>query len=71
LVEAAGVEVAGDDGMACFKTHGHGEHHVMRLHKSDANHVELIAMPGVSCPMAIGPGTIEVQNPITFEPIAR
>jgi predicted enzyme related to lactoylglutathione lyase len=37
------VEVAGDDEMAWFKTHGHDEHHVVRLHKSDANHVEVIA----------------------------
>lgn len=37
------VEVARTDDMAWFKTHGHDEHHVVRLHKSDANHVEVIA----------------------------
>ena len=38
------VEVAAKDGMAWFKTHGAGEHHVVRLHKADANHVEVIAL---------------------------
>ena len=28
------VEVAADDGMAWFKTHGHDEHHVVRLHRA-------------------------------------
>ncbi|GFE74613.1 VOC family protein [Novosphingobium sp. TCA1] len=37
------VEVAAEDGLAWFKTHGHDEHHVVRLHESDANHVEVIA----------------------------
>jgi len=37
------VEVAAEDGIAWFKTHGHDEHHVVRLHESDANHVEVIA----------------------------
>ncbi len=37
------VEVARQDDFAWFKTHGHDEHHVVRLHKSDANHVEVIA----------------------------
>ena len=35
------VEVAAEDGVAWFKTHGDDEHHVVRLHRSDANHVEL------------------------------
>ena len=38
------VEVAAIDDLAWFKTHGHDEHHVVRLHKSDANHVEVIAL---------------------------
>ena len=38
------VEVAAEDGFAWFKTHGDDEHHVVRLHKSDANHVEVIAL---------------------------
>jgi catechol 2,3-dioxygenase-like lactoylglutathione lyase family enzyme len=38
------VEVAAADGLAWFKTHGAGEHHVVRLHKSEANHVEVIAL---------------------------
>ena len=31
---------------------------------------DVTAMAGVRCPMAIGPGTIEMQNTISFEPIA-
>ncbi|SLK00241.1 VOC family protein [Novosphingobium mathurense] len=42
LVEVPGSADKGD--MAWFKTQGHGEHHVVRLHKSDANHVEVIAL---------------------------
>jgi catechol 2,3-dioxygenase-like lactoylglutathione lyase family enzyme len=38
------VEVEATDDMAWFKTHGHDEHHVVRLHKSDANHVEVMAL---------------------------
>lgn len=38
------VEVASDDKTAWFKTHGHDEHHVVRLHKADANCVEVIAL---------------------------
>ncbi|MBX3592848.1 VOC family protein [Sphingomonas sp.] len=38
------VEVAADDSTAWLKTHGHDEHHVVRLHKSDTNHVEVIAL---------------------------
>ena len=38
------VEVAAEDGLAWFKTHGHDEHHVVRLHKSATNHVEVIAL---------------------------
>ena len=38
------VEVAGEDGLAWFKTHGHDEHHVLRLHKSDTNCIEVIAL---------------------------
>lgn len=28
---------------------------------------DVVAMPGVRCPMAVGPGTIEMQNNISFE----
>ena len=38
------VEVAAEDGLVWFKTHGDDEHHVVRLHKSDAGHVEVIAL---------------------------
>ncbi|MXO60989.1 oxidoreductase [Altererythrobacter salegens] len=38
------VEIAAADGMAWFKAQGDGEHHVVRLHRSDANHVEVIAL---------------------------
>ena len=37
------VEVAAEEGLVWFKTHGDDEHHVVRLHKSDAGHVEVIA----------------------------
>ncbi|MBL4641621.1 MAG: VOC family protein [Verrucomicrobiales bacterium] len=38
------VEVEATDDMAWFKTHGHDEHHVVRLHKRDSNCVEVIAL---------------------------
>lgn len=38
------VEVASDDGLAWFKTHGADEHHVVRLHKAGTNHVEVISL---------------------------
>ena len=38
------VEVAAEDGLAWFKTHGHDEHHVVRLHDSGTNCVEVIAL---------------------------
>jgi predicted enzyme related to lactoylglutathione lyase len=38
------VEVAAEDGLAWFKTHGHDEHHVVRLHRSERNHTEVIAL---------------------------
>jgi catechol 2,3-dioxygenase-like lactoylglutathione lyase family enzyme len=38
------IEVGGADDMAWFKTHGHDEHHVVRLHKSATNCVEVIAL---------------------------
>ncbi len=38
------VEVAHDEGMAWFKTEGHDEHHVVRLHKSSTNCIEVIAL---------------------------
>lgn len=37
------AEVAAGEDLVWFKTHGHDEHHVVRLHKSDANTVEVIA----------------------------
>ena len=37
------AEVAARAGLAWFKTHGHDEHHVVRLHEADANTVEVIA----------------------------
>jgi len=58
------VEVAAGEDLVWFKTHGHDEHHVVRLHKSDANTVEVIAFaadrrayrrsarPPTSCPVS-------------------
>jgi len=28
---------------------------------------DVVAMPGVRCPIAIGPGTLEMQSTISFE----
>ena len=36
-------EVAATDDMVWFKAQGHDEHHVVRLHKAEVNHVEVIA----------------------------
>jgi catechol-2,3-dioxygenase len=38
------AEVQSRDGLAWFRAEGDDEHHVVRLHKSDANHVEVIAL---------------------------
>ncbi|MEO7691011.1 MAG: VOC family protein [Sphingomonas sp.] len=38
------AEVAAEDGMAWFKTHGHDEHHVLRLRKAGTNHIDVIAL---------------------------
>ena len=38
------VEVEARDGLVWFKTHGAPEHHVVRLHRAEANHVEVIAL---------------------------
>jgi catechol 2,3-dioxygenase-like lactoylglutathione lyase family enzyme len=38
------AEVAETDDAAWFKTHGHDEHHVVRLHKANKNHIEVIAL---------------------------
>lgn len=38
------VEVASEEGLSWFKTHGHDEHHVVRLHKSPTNCVEVMAL---------------------------
>tara|TARA_R110001599_G_scaffold26390_12_gene93139 strand:- start:8212 stop:9114 length:903 start_codon:yes stop_codon:yes gene_type:complete len=38
------AEVQATDDMAWFKTHGHDEHHVVRLHKRDSDCVEVIAL---------------------------
>ncbi|WP_260929589.1 VOC family protein [Novosphingobium sp. 9] len=37
------TEVDATNDMAWFKTQGHDEHHVVRLHKAEVNHVEVIA----------------------------
>jgi catechol 2,3-dioxygenase-like lactoylglutathione lyase family enzyme len=47
------VEVASEDGLAWFKTHGHDEHHVVRLHKSATNCIEVIALAADSAPMSM------------------
>lgn len=44
------VEVEATDDMAWFKTHGHDEHHVVRLHQRDSNCVEVIALAADSRP---------------------
>jgi catechol 2,3-dioxygenase-like lactoylglutathione lyase family enzyme len=36
--------VASADGLAWFKTHGHDEHHIVRLHKAPTNCIEIIAL---------------------------
>jgi catechol 2,3-dioxygenase-like lactoylglutathione lyase family enzyme len=38
------VEVDATDDTAWFKTHGHDEHHVVRLHKNETNCVEVMAL---------------------------
>lgn len=38
------VEVAADDGMVWFKTHGAAEHHVVRLRQAGINHIDVIAL---------------------------
>lgn len=30
---------------------------------------DVTAMPGVKCPMSVGPGTVEIQNSIAFDPL--
>jgi uncharacterized protein (TIGR03032 family) len=42
----------------------------IRLEGHIAELFDVAAMPGVSCPMALGPGTVEIQNSISFEPLA-
>jgi catechol 2,3-dioxygenase-like lactoylglutathione lyase family enzyme len=42
------VEVAAGDDAAWFKTHGASEHHVLRLHKSSTNCIEVIALAAAS-----------------------
>jgi hypothetical protein len=37
------VEVAAGEGIVWFKTHGADEHHVVRLHRAESNHIEVIA----------------------------
>jgi catechol-2,3-dioxygenase len=37
-------EVEANDGAVWFKTQGHDEHHVVRLHRAGENHVEVIAL---------------------------
>jgi catechol 2,3-dioxygenase-like lactoylglutathione lyase family enzyme len=38
------IEVERRDGTAWFKTHGHDEHHVVRVHKAATNCIEVIAL---------------------------
>lgn len=42
------VEVAASDDLAWFKTHGAAEHHVVRLHRSTTNCIEVIALAAAS-----------------------
>ncbi|WP_417318723.1 VOC family protein [Emcibacter sp.] len=37
-------EVYAEKNIACFKTHGHHEHHVVQLRKAEVNHIEVIAL---------------------------
>lgn len=39
----------------------------IRLDGFIAELFDIVAMPGVRCPMAVGPGTVEMQNSISFE----
>ena len=41
----------------------------IRLEGAISELFDVVAMPGVRCPMAIGPGTLEMQNTISFEPL--
>lgn len=41
----------------------------IRLEGQIAELFDVVAMPGVRCPMAIGPGTLEMQNSISFDPL--
>lgn len=42
----------------------------MRLDGHVTEMFDVAAMPGVACPMSIGPSTMELYNTITFQPIA-
>ena len=42
----------------------------IRLEGAISELFDVVAMPGVRCPMAIGPGTLEMQNTISFEPLS-
>ncbi len=41
----------------------------IRLEGAITELFDVVAMPGVRCPMAVGPGTLELQNTISFEPL--
>ena len=41
----------------------------IRLEGGISELFDVVAMPGVRCPMAIGPGTAEMQATITFPPL--
>jgi uncharacterized protein (TIGR03032 family) len=41
----------------------------IRLEGAITELFDVAAMPGVRCPMAIGPGTLEMQNTISFDPL--
>ena len=40
----------------------------IRLEGFIAELFDVVAMPGVRCPMAVGPDSIEMQTTISFEP---
>ena len=42
----------------------------IRLEGGVSELFDVVAMPGIRCPMAIGPGSLEMQTTITFPPLA-
>jgi len=41
----------------------------IRLEGAITEVFDVAAMPGTRCPMAVGPGTLEMRNTISFEPL--